>query len=108
MIQDQDLVWCEWFRKYDQLVMLQDEMLKISNINSLGDLIVTMKKLLSSNNTILPYHLTKELIEQTQNETTQILNIILQNIVNNSEISWALDDAIEIYLTTGSAVISGL
>ncbi len=109
-IADRDVVSCEWIKKFDQFVLLQEESLQLSNPKNLGDYIVTMKNILSSNNeyNVLPYHLTNDLIEKTQIETTNLLNKILQTIVNSSEITWSLDDAIEIYLTTGSGLIAGL
>ena len=90
--------------------MLQAEALQLKNLKNLGDYIVTVRNILSLNakNNILPYYVTNDLIEKTQMETTNLLNQILQTIVNNSEITWSLDDAIEIYLTTGSGLIAGL
>ncbi len=92
------------------MVLLQEKSLQLTNLKNLGDYVVTVRNILSTNDkkNVLPYYLTIDLIEKTQIETTILLNQILKTIINNAKITWSLDDAIEIYLTTGSGVIAGL
>ena len=91
-------------------MMLQDNALDLDKI-SLGDFLVPMRSIIRNqfyNNTVLDKYLTQNQKEETEDEVTTILNIILQSIINETEITWALDDAIEIFLTTGSGLITGL
>ena len=91
-------------------MMLQDNALDLDKI-SLGDFLVPMRSIIRNqfyNNTVLDKYLTQNQKEETEAEVTSILNLILQSIINDTEITWALDDAIEIFLTTGSSLITVL
>ena len=103
-------ITCSWLKKYDQLTMLQDQRLTLSEISHFGDFIVSMQNILKPNiNTysVIFYYLTENQIIQSQNEITRVLNKVLQNIIIDDNITWALDDAIDIYLTTGPARVTG-
>ena len=76
----------------------------------LGNFLVAMKGILRpyfSDSSVVEYYLTQAQILKTQNEVTSVLNSVLQNIINDTEITWALDDAVDIFMTTGSGIISG-
>ena len=91
--------------------MLQDQRLQLSEINKFGDFIVSMKNILKPNEktkSVIFYYLTENQIIQSQSEITTTLNKVLQSIIINDNITWSLDDAIDIYLTTGSGRITGI
>ena len=102
---------CKWLKKYDQLKMLQDQRLQFSEIYNFGDFILSMMNILNpyeKGNPFIFYYLTEDQIIQSQSETKGILNKLLQNIIMNDSITWALDDAIDIYLSTGSGRVTGI
>ena len=95
--------------------MVQDQKLSLDEIK-FGDFLVAMRSMLRpytfasssySSGTLVEYYLTYAKIIETQIEVTHVLNAVLQNIINDTEISWALDDAVDIFMTTGSGVIAG-
>ena len=95
--------------------MVQDHKLDFDEIK-FGDFFVAMRSMLrpydglsfhTSSSTSVEYYLTPSQIEQTQNEVASVLNTVLQNIINDTEISWALDDAVDIFMTTGIEIIRG-
>ena len=90
--------------------MLQGKALDLDNI-SLGDFLVPIRSIIRNQfyrGTVLDNYLTENQKEETQSEVTAILNLILQSIINDTDITWALDDAVDIFLTTGSGQITGL
>ena len=106
---------CILSQKYQQIKMVQDQILALNEIK-LGDFLVAMRGILRpynpqtashSSSTLVEYYLTQAQIETTQNEVTSVLNTVLQNIINDTEISWGLDDAVDIFMTTGSGVLDG-
>ena len=100
---------CILLQKYDQIKMVQDEKLGLNELK-LGDFLVTMRGILRPNNpeySVVEYYLTKAQIIETQKEVISVLNSVLQNIINDTEITWGLDDAVDIFMTTGSGVIAG-
>ena len=89
--------------------MVQDQKLSFNEIK-FGDFLVAMRGILRPKNpdySVIEYYLTKSQIIETQKEVTRVLNSVLQNIINDTETSWALDDAVDIFMTTGSGVIAG-
>ena len=91
--------------------MLQDQRLQFSEIKKFGDFIISMMNNLKPEekaNYVIFYYLTEHQIIQSQSEITGTLNKVLQNIIKNDNITWSLDDAIDIYLTTGSGRITGI
>ena len=89
--------------------MLQDKALDLNNIK-FGDFVVTVRNILRSPDamfTALDSFLTQRQIVETQAEITVVLNKELQSIINDTEISWALDDAMDIFMSTGSGLIIG-
>ena len=100
---------CILLQKYDQIKMVQDEKLGLNELK-LGDFLVAMRGILKPNNpeySDVEYYLTKAQIIETQKEVISVLNSVLQNIINDTEITWGLDDAVDIFMTTGSGVIAG-
>ncbi len=61
-----------------------------------------------NSNSVIFYYLTEHQIIQSQTEITRTLNKALQNIIMNDNITWTLDDAIDIYITTGSGRVAGI
>ena len=91
--------------------MLQDQRLQFYEIKKFGDFIISMKNILNpeeKSNSVIFYYLTEHQIIQSQSEITGTLNKVLQNIIVNDDITWAIDDAIDIYLTTGSGRVTGI
>ncbi len=91
--------------------MLQDQRLQFSEIYNFGDFILSMMNILNpyeKGNSFIFYYLTEDQIIQSQSETKGILNKLLQNIIMNDSITWSLDDAIDIYLSTGSGRVTGI
>ena len=83
--------------------MIQDEI-------KLGEFLVAMRGIIrpyNPPNSVLECYLTTAQIEETQNEVANVLNSVLQNVINNTEITWALDDAVDIFMTTGFGIIGG-
>ena len=100
---------CILLQKYEQIKMVQDEKLSLNEFK-FGDFLVTMRGILRPNNpeySVVEYYLTKAQIIETQKEVKSVMNSVLQNIINNTEITWGLDDAVDIFMTTGSGVIAG-
>ena len=110
---------CNLLNKYEQIKMVQSQNLGFNEIK-FGDFLVVMRNILRPNLTLnrnwfgssyssnlVEYYLTQAQIEETQKEVISVLNSVLQNTINNTEITWALDDAVDIFMTTGSGVISG-
>ena len=90
--------------------MIQDQKLSLKEIK-LGDFLVAMRGLLRPNNyekSVVEYYLTEDQIIETQKEVTGVFKSVLQNTINDTEITWALDDAVDIFMTTGSGVIIGI
>ena len=91
--------------------MLQDQRLQFSEVNKFGDFIISMKNILTpkeKDNYAIFYYLTEHQIIQSQSEITGTLTKVLQNIIRNDNITWTLDDAIDIYLATGSGRVTGI
>ena len=89
--------------------MVQDQKLSLNEIK-FGDFLVAMRGILrplSSDDSVVEYYLNQAQIDETQKEVTNVLNSVLQNIINDTDITWALDDAVDIFMTTGSGVIAG-
>ena len=106
---------CALLTKYKQIEMVQDQKLGLNEIK-FGDFLVAMRGILrpynkpadfDSSSTLVENYLTNSYIEKTQNEVTSALNTVLQNAINNTDITWGLDDAVDIMMTTGSAIING-
>ena len=100
---------CILLQKYEQIKMVQDEKLSLNEFK-FGDFLVTMRGILRPNNpeySVVEYYLTKAQIIETQKEVKSVMNSVLQNIINNTEITWGLDDAVDIFMTTGYGVIAG-
>ena len=100
---------CYLSKQYQQIKIIQDQNLGLTKIK-LGDLLVAMRRILrpySPATSIVEYYLTPAQLEETQNEFTNFLNTLLQNIINDTDITWALDDAVDIFMTTGSEIIKG-
>ena len=114
-------------QKYQQIKKIQDHKLGFNEIK-FGDFLVAMRGILrphtpskrqvvsdfsiitysmTSSSTLVENYLTQALTEETQNEVTCVLNTVLQNIINDTEITWALDDAVDIFMKTGSGIIGG-
>lgn len=90
--------------------MLQDQDVKFNTVIKFGDFMVAMRSILRPKEkrySVINNYLTKDLIEETQKETISIFKLVLQSIINNTEITWALDDAVDVFLTTGSGTIVG-
>ena len=101
---------CTISQKYQQIKMIQDQKLSLKEIK-LGDFLVAMRGLLRPNNyekSVVEYYLTEDQIIETQKEVTGVFKSVLQNTINDTEITWALDDAVDIFMTTGSGVIIGI
>ena len=101
---------CQLSKQYKQLQMLQEKALDLDKI-SLGDFLIPVRSIIRSQlykDTALDKYLTQNQKEETESEVTAILNLILQSIINDTKITWALDDAMDIFLTTGSGQITGL
>ena len=93
-------------------MMLQDKDLEFAEFNKLGDFLMTMRRILSLPNSYkedfaVSRYLSLDQILESQMEITSTLNQILKEIINETEITWALDDAIDIMLTTGSGLVFG-
>ena len=89
--------------------MVQDQNLGLNEIK-LGDFLVAMRSILRPNNpdySIVEYYMTNSQIIETQNGVTSVLNTVLQKVINDTKITWALDDAVDIFMTTGSGIIAG-
>ena len=111
---------CNLLKKYEQIKMVQSQNLGLNEIK-FGDFLVVMRGILrpnrppmneyytglSSSSTLVEYYLTQVQIEETQKEVTSVLNSVLQNTINDTDITWGLDDAVDIFMTTGSGVIAG-
>ena len=100
---------CTLLQKYHQIKKVQDQELDLNEMK-FGDFLVAMRGVLRPNfpaYSVIEYYLTKSQIEETQREVMSVLNSVLKNIINDSEITWALDDAVDIFMTTGSGVIAG-
>ena len=86
--------------------MLQNKGLDLDNIG-LGDFLVPIRSIIRNQfykGTVLDKYLTENQKEETEAEVTAILTSVLQSIINDTEITWALDDAVYIFLTTGSGL----
>ena len=106
---------CILSQKYQQINIVQDQKLILNEIK-FGDFIVAMRAILNpsaaavrlqTSSTVVEDYLTQVQITETQKEVTKVLNSVIQNIIKDTEITWSLDDAVDIFMTTGSGHITG-